>query len=78
MTGFATDPGVLTFGFDFRLFGVTSFASLTAGELDGSRPNVVHSARPEGPVFAELRWNHQPADYQECSDSQRQKHCHTD
>jgi hypothetical protein len=78
VTGFATEPGVLTFGFDFRLFRVTGLASLTAGEFNLSRANVVHSARPEVPVFAELRWDHHPTDCQERNDSQSQKYCDTD
>jgi hypothetical protein len=78
MTGFATEAGMFTFGFDFSLLRMTCFAGLTAGEFDLSRANVVHSAGPEVSVFAELRWNHDPADCQECNDSQSQKYCDTD
>lgn len=65
MAGFATYTGVLALALDLDDFGVASLARLAAGELDGAGSDLVHRARPEVPVLAELGRDHEPSHHQE-------------
>ena len=72
MAGFTTDSRVLAFGLQLGLLGVAGFTDLASGKLDGPGTNVVHCARPEVAVLAEIGRNDRPADHQECNDPQDQ------
>jgi len=70
MAGLTADVGVFSFALDLGLVGVADLASLAAGELHGTRANIVHGAGPEVAVLAEVTGDDQMAYDQEGNDAQ--------
>ncbi len=78
VAGFATDAGMLAFGFHFSLIGVASFANLVSGELDRPGRHIVHRRRPEVSILSEIRGNDRSANQQEYGDPKGQQDGYTD
>jgi len=71
MASLARDIGVLTFAFRLCLVSMARLAHLIPGELDGPGTDVVHRARPEVAILAEIAWHDGVPDQQERGGAER-------